>query len=156
MNRQAELLDKVRAAMKASTDMALAERIGVQRQAVSKWRNCEKPLPDERIAQLCALAHLDAGAWAAAIHAERAASNAERAMWKSVLDRLGPVAAAVGLVAFGLALSGAPVHGETGAISRSTPILPIMSTLRRLFTRLRASWTADRTMTNGPQTPVLA
>lgn len=155
MNRQAELLDKTREAVKSPSDMALAAKLDVSRQVLNQWRNGSRPLPHERIAQLCALAHLDAGAWVAAIHVERAEDRAEKAMWKSVLDRLGPVAAAVGLVVVGLGLSGAPVHGDAGATSRISPVLHIMLKLRRLVTRWRAHWAAHRTHANGPQTPVL-
>ncbi|MBD4117713.1 hypothetical protein GUH64_04400, partial [Xanthomonas citri pv. citri] len=50
------------------------------------------------IAQLCAMAKLDGGEWMARIHAERAASPAERALWRSVLDRLSAAAAVVALL----------------------------------------------------------
>jgi len=78
--------------------MALAERLGVNRQMIWKARHEEKPLSDERIAQLCAMAKLDGGSWMARIHAERAASPAERALWRSVLDRLSAAAAVVALL----------------------------------------------------------
>lgn len=55
-------------------------------------------MPDERIAQICALAKLDGGEWMAKIHAEAAASPAEKALWRSVLDRLSAAAAVVALL----------------------------------------------------------
>ncbi|WP_058364820.1 DUF3693 domain-containing protein, partial [Xanthomonas translucens] len=93
-----ELLDKVKESCSLPSDMALATKLGIQRQLLSKARMGEKPLSDERIAQLCAMARLDGGAWMARIHAERAASPAERALWRSVLDRLSAAAAVVALV----------------------------------------------------------
>ncbi|TWR23663.1 hypothetical protein FQJ95_20690, partial [Xanthomonas vasicola] len=50
------------------------------------------------IAQICALAKLDGGEWMAKIHAEAAASPAEKALWRSVLDRLSAAAAVVALL----------------------------------------------------------
>ncbi|MBD4132512.1 hypothetical protein GUH62_14330, partial [Xanthomonas citri pv. citri] len=80
------LLDKVKESCSLPSDNVLSQRIGVTRAAVSMWRNGGKPVPDERIAQLCAMAKLDGGEWMARIHAERAASPAEKALWRSVLD----------------------------------------------------------------------
>jgi len=49
-------------------------------------------MPDERIAQLCAMAKLDGPEWLAKIHAERAQSPAERALWSKMLMRLAAAA----------------------------------------------------------------
>lgn len=92
------LLDKVKESCSLPSDNVLSKRIGVTRAAVSMWRNGGKPVPDERIAQLCAMAKLDGGEWMARIHAERAASPAEKALWRSVLDRLSAAAAVVALL----------------------------------------------------------
>lgn len=98
MSATDELLDKVKESCSLPSDMALAEKLGVNRQMIWKARHEDKPLSDERIAQLCAMARLDGGSWMARIHAERAASPAERALWRSVLDRLSAAAAVVALV----------------------------------------------------------
>ncbi|HEL4844040.1 TPA: hypothetical protein UOA08_000564 [Stenotrophomonas maltophilia] len=95
-----ELLDNVKIRLNLASDMALAERLTVTRSLVSRWRKGDTPLADERIAQICALAKLDGPHWTAQIHAERAQSPAERAMWKSMLDRLSAVAAVLALVVF--------------------------------------------------------
>lgn len=94
-----ELLDQVRDGGNFPSDNALAQRMGLTRAVISTWRSGRNPIPDERIAQLCALAKLDGPAWTARVHAERAASPAERAMWKSMLDRLSAAAAVLALVA---------------------------------------------------------
>ncbi|MEA9886504.1 DUF3693 domain-containing protein [Xanthomonas campestris pv. raphani] len=98
MSATDELLDKVKESCSLPSDMALAEKLGVNRQMIWKARHEDKPLSDERIAQLCAMAKLDGGSWMARIHAERAASPAERALWRSVLDRLSAAAAVVALL----------------------------------------------------------
>lgn len=96
-----ELLDKAKNACGLASDNALAERVGVTRAMISKWRSDEKPIADERIAQLCALAKADGPEWMARIHAERAQSPAERALWSKMLTRLA--AAALVLVPFAAA-----------------------------------------------------
>ncbi|PPT86411.1 hypothetical protein XarzCFBP7410_04295 [Xanthomonas arboricola pv. zantedeschiae] len=93
-----ELLDKGRERSNLPSDNALAQRIGVTRAVISSWRAGRNPMPDERIAQICALAKLDGGEWMARIHGERAASPAEKALWRSVLDRLSAAAAVVALL----------------------------------------------------------
>ncbi|PPV05114.1 hypothetical protein XBLMG947_3796 [Xanthomonas bromi] len=98
MSATDELLDKVKESCSLPSDMALAEKLGVNRQMIWKARHEDKPLSDERIAQLCAMGKLDGGSWMARIHAERAASPAEKALWRSVLDRLSAAAAVVALL----------------------------------------------------------
>ncbi|MBD1474526.1 hypothetical protein GUH81_21995 [Xanthomonas citri pv. citri] len=93
-----ELLDKVKESCSLPSDNVLSQKLGVTRAVISGWRNDRYPIPDERIAQLCAMAKLDGGEWMARIHAERAASPAERALWRSVLDRLSAAAAVVALL----------------------------------------------------------
>ncbi|MBV6810299.1 hypothetical protein KWH19_10935 [Xanthomonas campestris pv. pennamericanum] len=112
MSATNELLDKVKEVCSFPSDMAIAEKLGINRQMLWKARHEDKPLSDERIAQLCAMAKLDGATWLARIHAERAATQVERALWKSMLDRLAPITAVVGamaLVALGVHVS---VHEE--------------------------------------------
>lgn len=98
MTATEELLDKAREAANISSDSALSQRLGITRAVISAWRKQLYPIPDERIAQVCALAKLDGPEWLARIHAERAQSPAERALWSKMLTRLA--AAAVLLVPF--------------------------------------------------------
>lgn len=87
-----QLLDLARQVGNFNSDNALAQRLGLTRAVVSAWRQGRNPIPDERIAQLCALAKLDGPEWMARIHAERAQSPAERALWSKMLVRLAAAA----------------------------------------------------------------
>ena len=87
-----ELLDKAREAANISSDSALSQRLGITRAVISAWRKQLYPMPDERIAQVCALAKLDGPEWMARIHADRAQSPAERALWSKRLVRLAAAA----------------------------------------------------------------
>lgn len=93
MNALAELLDAVRERSGLPSDMALATKLGIQRQTLHQARKGVAGLSDERIAQLCELGKLDGAVWLAKIHAERATSPVERRVWRSVLDRLSAAAA---------------------------------------------------------------
>lgn len=97
-----DLLDKVRDGGNFPSDNALAQRMGLTRAVVSTWRSGRNPIPDERIAQLCALGKLDGPLWIAMIHAERAQSATERALWRLMLDRMSTAAAVAALVALSL------------------------------------------------------
>ncbi len=106
MSAIAELLDKVRETCSIPSDMALAAKLGIQRQTLHQARKGMAGLSDERIAQLCALAKLDGPEWMARIHAERAESPAERQLWQTALQRLTAVAAALAVVVIAHRLSG--------------------------------------------------
>lgn len=95
-----ELLDNVKSRLNLGSDIALAERVGVTRSLISRWRKGDTPLSDERIAQICAMAKIDGTTWMAMIHAERATSSTERALWRLILDRVSAAAAVLVLVVF--------------------------------------------------------
>lgn len=100
MNTTNKLLDTVRKVCGVKTDSALATKLGVTRALVSGWRSDRYNIPDEKIAAACAMAKLDGPEWMALVHAERAATPAERALWRAALDRLTPAVAAVGALLF--------------------------------------------------------
>lgn len=97
-----QLLDQARIGANLPSDNALAQRMGVTRAVVSNWRQARNPIPDERIAQICAMAKLDGPLWIAMIHAERAQTQTERALWRLMLDRISAAAAVVALVALSM------------------------------------------------------
>lgn len=141
MTAQRELLDSVRETCSLPSFKALADRLNVPRQNVHQWLTDERPIPDERIAQLCAMAHIDAPTWLARIHAERAESAVERRAWLSILERLRPAAAVAGL-AVALLAAWMPNTGLAKplcdrAISSAMPIM--FRRLRRWLRGLRAS-----------------
>lgn len=118
MNALADLLDAVRERSGLPSDMALATKLGIQRQTLHQARKGVAGLSDERIAQLCELGRLDGAVWLAKIHAERATSPVERRVWRSVLDRLSAAAAVLVLVVVatpGVARANSlPVQGVSG------------------------------------------
>ena len=93
----AALLDKARSVRSIPSDLALAERLGISRQAVSNWRHGDKFPDEETIAQLALLAGDDPAQWLVAIKAVRTDGAAGKA-WAALAKRLG-AAAAVLLVA---------------------------------------------------------
>ncbi len=102
MTAVADLLDKVKEACSIPSDNALSQKLGVTRAVVSTWRSGGTPMSDERIAQICAMGKLDGPLWIAMIHAERAQTQTERALWRLMLDRISAAAAVVALVALSM------------------------------------------------------
>lgn len=123
MNEENELLNLAKAGGKLNSDNALAQKIGVTRAMVSSWRSGRYAMPDDRIAQLCALAKLDGPEWMARIHAERAESPAERQLWQTALQRLTAVAAALAVVVMAHRLSGP--NGALSALMLPAVIDPV-------------------------------
>ncbi|MBA0442387.1 hypothetical protein D7Y51_04545 [Stenotrophomonas maltophilia] len=117
MDTANDLLDKVKAACNFPSDNVLAQKIGLTRAMVSSWRHGRHPIPDERIAQMCALAKLDGPTWIAMLHAERAQTATERALWRLMLDRLSAPAAVVALVALSLPSIGNAKTAKNQAVS---------------------------------------
>ena len=97
MSAENKLLDKV-SEVCGLNDSQIGAKIGRTRGLVHLWRKGKSHMADEDIAKLCALASLDGGTWALQIHADRAASRTEKAMWNSLLDRLSAAAAVVALI----------------------------------------------------------
>ncbi|QTG35262.1 DUF3693 domain-containing protein [Xanthomonas phaseoli] len=138
MSAENELIDLVRAGGKFSSDNALAQKLGVTRAMVSSWRSGRYAMPDDQIAQLCALAKLDGASWMARIHTERAASATERALWQSILDRLAPITAVVG------ALAVVVVGVHAGAHEAMLTALSPVAITQTFYTLCEMVWRAAR------------
>lgn len=102
MELENKLLDTVREKCGIPSDNALSKKLGVTRALVSGWRLGRYAVPDERIAEMCAMAELDGPWWIAEIHAARAESRVERRLWRAMADRLSAAAAVVALVALSM------------------------------------------------------
>lgn len=122
-----ELLDNVKNRLNLGSDIALAERVGVTRSLISRWRKGDTPLSDERIAQICAMAKIDGATWMAMIHAERATSTTERALWRLILDRVSAAAAVLVLVAVSMPsvarANSQKIQGFSGGVGDSMYIM---------------------------------
>ncbi|HHW4679635.1 MAG TPA: hypothetical protein ACQGQH_09425 [Xylella sp.] len=51
---------------------SLADQMNISSGVLSEWRNDIKPIPDERIAEICKIADEDGATWMARIHQEKA------------------------------------------------------------------------------------
>ncbi|WP_232514337.1 DUF3693 domain-containing protein [Xanthomonas citri] len=85
------------------SDNCLAQTLGLQRAAVSKWRHGGKISPEE-LAKVIVLAQADPGI-AVLVLAEQADDATTKKLWGPLWDRLSPVTTVIGalaLVAIGM------------------------------------------------------
>jgi transcriptional regulator with XRE-family HTH domain len=94
----AQLVDQARHCAGLSSDYALAKHLGISRQVVSQWRSGSKfpaPLLIFRLSELAALNPAQVIADLESDRAQRAGRVDQVEGWRSILQRLGGVAAAV-------------------------------------------------------------
>lgn len=88
MDARNKLLDKAKEACAASSDAALADRLVVSRQQISRWRKAHDPMPGDWIAKIARAAHQDPGEWLLLIESEQAHGEARKA-YSGLVKRLG-------------------------------------------------------------------
>lgn len=105
MNGTCEFLDALKARYCLPSDYALAKKLGLTHQTVSKYRLGKDFLGDSTALRVAELLEIDPAIVIASVHAERSKIAAEKAVWESIIERLGGAAAAVLL---GIGLAGSP------------------------------------------------
>lgn len=111
MNTTIEFLDAVKAKHGITSDYALSPVLGITRSAISKFRNGKDFLGGETAVKVAILLDIDPGIVLAAVAAERAKTEAEKAAWKSIYEKLGGIAAGL-VVALALGSSPTPSFAE--------------------------------------------
>lgn len=149
MTYAAHLIDaaKKAAGFRTYTDMATA--LDVDKGTLSNWRNGHgSPMPQERIIELCEMAGIkDSGPWLVAAQADAARSDAVRAALESVLDRVRPALAGVGLLVLGLAGFSTPYPAAATNLNdgHSVHYAQWRRRVRVALMRLAASWRHEPT-----------
>lgn len=138
METTTQLLDKVKSRYHLPSDYALAKRLGMSSERISKYRRKGGALAEENALRVAELLELDEGYVLACMEAERAQSDAARKAWERLADRLksgGTVAALLLLVAVP-ALSPTPAEA---APARAGAVVCILCKVRRALARTRSS-----------------
>lgn len=105
MKTTIEYLDAVKARSGIASDYALAPLLGITRAEVSRLRNGKSALGNNTALQVAILLQIDAAEVIASANGERARSPEERAVWQSIVQRLGSAGGLAGLVALGITMS---------------------------------------------------
>lgn len=127
MTTTCDFLDAIKARHGLPSDYALAAKIGITRSSVSRLRNHKDTLGDSTAIKVAELLEIDAGYVAACAHAERAKRADEKALWQSIMQKLGSAAA---LVLIGIGGLSAPSPAQADEHQRNDGI-GIMSNRRR-------------------------
>jgi plasmid maintenance system antidote protein VapI len=97
MNTTTEFIDAVKAKTGAASDYKLASILDVTRGGISSYRTGRTCLDDETCIKVASLLDIDPAIVLTAIYAERSKNEATKAVWKSLFEKLGGVAAALTL-----------------------------------------------------------
>lgn len=112
-----EFLDAVKAKLGAGSDYALAPKIGLTKQMISRYRREKDYLSDEYCLKVASILEIDPAIVLAAVHSEKAKTSDEKNAWITIFERLGGVAAALTL---GIMLNVPnPAQASIGAVSSS-------------------------------------
>lgn len=115
MNTTNEFLDAVKAKTGAGSDYKLANILEVTRGGISSYRTGRTCLDDETCLKVASILEIDPAMVFAAIYAERSKNADAKAVWKSLFEKLGGVAASL-LIA--TTLGGmTPTNANAGAAS---------------------------------------
>lgn len=97
-------IDELKARKGGISDYAVAKILGVTQQTISKYRVGKDYLGDSTAIRVAELLEIEPAIIIASVHAERAKSESEKAVWREILEKLGGVAASVviGIAAYTL------------------------------------------------------
>ncbi|ARR12581.1 hypothetical protein GUF91_21175 [Xanthomonas citri pv. citri] len=115
MDTLSKLLDKARLMCERDSDNCLAQTLGLQRAAVSKWRHGGKISPEE-LAKLVVLAQADPGI-AVLVLNEQADDATAKKLWGPLWDRLSPVTTVIGAMVLAVTLTPATVKAKAFEIN---------------------------------------
>ncbi len=110
-----EFLDAISAKAGGASDYRLAQLLGCSKQIISSYRHKGVAFGDEIAIRAAGILGLDPAYVVMCVHRERAKTEAEKALWASMLERLGGLAASILVVAVLIA----PPPVQAGAMPSS-------------------------------------
>lgn len=84
-----EFLEAIKAKKSITSDYKLAQMLGATKQTISGYRNGKSNLDDSMALRVANLLEIDPAQVIASAHFERAKRPEEKAVWHSILQRLG-------------------------------------------------------------------
>ncbi|RUL66809.1 XRE family transcriptional regulator [Dyella dinghuensis] len=117
MSATTNLLDKYKKVCSLASDNATAEKLGIGRAAVSKWRNGGGHPDADSVERMCIATGEKLAHWLPLIEAERARSPEIRKVWLRLAQAAAIVALAVNL---------SPAHAGTVSSAHNSTTLYIM------------------------------
>jgi len=117
MKTTIEFLDELKSRNGGASDYAIAKILGITHQMVSKYRLGKDCLGDSTAIRVAELLEINPAIVVSAVHAERAKSDQEKAVWRDIFEKLGGVAASVviGVAAFALPVQNVEAAGAVSS-----------------------------------------
>jgi len=112
MNTTCDFLDAIKARHNLPSDYALSAKLGITRQCMSRYRQKSDYLGDSTAIRVAELLEIDPAIVVAAAHQERSKKPEEKAVWESILQKLGGAAALV-LIGVGGLSAPSPAQAST-------------------------------------------
>jgi len=107
MTTTIEYLNAVKSKTGAVSDYALAPKIGLSKQMISRYRLKKDFLSDEVALKVASILEVDPAIVLISVHAERAKNEPEKRAWTALFERLG---------------------GKVALISKNTTTAPVLAT----------------------------
>jgi hypothetical protein len=123
MNTTCDFLDAIKARHGVPSDYALAKTLGVTQQMISRYRTGRDFLSDSVAIQVAKLLELEPAVIIAAVHCERAKKPDEKAVWNTIFEKLGGIAAALFI---GIGGMSAPSPAQASPTVQHGPAIGIM------------------------------
>lgn len=124
MKTTCDFLDAIKARHGLQSDYALAAKLGMTLAAISKYRNRKDPMGDSTAIKVAELLEIDPAIVTAAAHLERAKKDDEKAVWNSILEKLGGLAALV-LLGIGGLTAAPPAQASAGQTAEQLALCQI-------------------------------
>lgn len=135
--RTVEYLDEIKRQYRLTSDYQVHKLLGVSKQSITHYRNGHSSFADDVAARVAMLLKLDPLRVLADVHAERAKSEAARAVWRMIAARAAQTAAillavcAANLAAVPSSAEARTVNGLRGALDTERNIHSAQSRRRR-------------------------
>lgn len=95
MKTTCDFLDAVKSRYGLKSDYALAKKLVLTTQQITQYRNKGLILSDAMAIKVAELLEIDPALVIIAVHGERAKKDSEKAVWESIMQKLGGAAAAL-------------------------------------------------------------
>lgn len=125
-----EFLDAIAAKEGGCSDYRLAKILECSQQVVSSYRHKGVAFGDEIAIRAANILELDPAYVVMCVHKERAKTEGEKALWSSMLERLGGLAAAI-LLAPALLMAPTESHANTTSYDSRLQVLTVIRSGRR-------------------------
>lgn len=139
-----QLLDQVKTRYGLKSDYALAAKIGMSRERISKYRNSGGALADENALKVAELLELDPAYVFASMEAQRTHNEEARAVWERLADFVKRHGVAATIVALAVAPALTPTPANAAPDKGAAGVCILCQIIRALMRARSSAGNGDR------------